>query len=319
MQLTFFINEEGTGFRQQKLPNTSGWWNSIAGGDFDNDGDIDYVAGNLGLNSAYKASVKEPVSVYAKDFDENGSLDPILCRYIQGKEYPVHPRETLTGQIPKLRGATQRYSEYGGMGVEELIPSAILKDALTLKSTLLASVYIENTGNNNFIVLELPVEAQFSPMYGISVEDINEDGNLDILAIGNSYASETLSGFYDASIGSYLQGDGAGNFTVVPVPQSGFFVDGDGKALASLTMNDGEQLFLATQNRDSLKIFTKSEKLNVSKPDITWVDSSVNSATIGLSNGKKRKQEFYCGSGYLSSSSRAIIKNKSIASIQLDK
>ena len=102
MPITFFVNNNGNSFTRLEIENTSGWWNSINGGDFDNDGDIDYVAGNLGLNSIYQASQQQPVCVYAKDFDDNGSMDPILCRYIQGTEYPVHPRETLTGQIPRL-------------------------------------------------------------------------------------------------------------------------------------------------------------------------------------------------------------------------
>ena len=181
MPITFFINEGGKSFTTVTLPETTGWWNSISGGDFDNDEDIDYIVGNLGLNSVYKASEKEPVCIYAKDFDDNGSMDAILCRYIQGKEYPVHPRETLTAQIVKLRGATQRYAEYGVKGIKDLIPEGLLANALTLKSTLLASVYLENNGHNNFKVKLLPVEAQYSPLYGTVVTDVNEDGNLDVL------------------------------------------------------------------------------------------------------------------------------------------
>lgn len=315
MPITFFINESGKSFTTLRLPDTSGWWNSISGGDFDNDGDIDYVAGNLGLNSVYRASVAEPVCVYAKDFDDNGSVDPILCRYIQGKEYPVHPRETLTGQLAKLRGVAQRYADYGGMGITDLIPQKILDNALVLKSTLLASVYVENAGNNKFNVKQLPVEAQYSPVYGISVVDINEDGNLDVLSIGNSYASETLSGFYDAGIGNYLQGDGAGNFTAVPVTTSGFFVDGDAKALARLTLGNGNALFIATQNRDSLKVFMRRTE----KPatPAASVDALSNAVVIELANGKKRKHEFYYGSGYLSSSSRKPDANQSISGLTL--
>ncbi|HKZ37141.1 MAG TPA: FG-GAP-like repeat-containing protein, partial [Chryseolinea sp.] len=319
MPITFFINNAGESFTSTKIPDSSGWWNSISGGDFDNDGDVDYVAGNLGLNSVYRASVNEPVTVSAKDFDDNGSVDAILCRYIQGKEYPVHPRETLTGQIPKLRGVAQRYSQYGEMGIKDLMPEAMLKDAMVLKSTLFASVYIENSGDNNFKIKELPAEAQFSPMYGISITDVNEDGNLDILTIGNSYASETLSGYYDAGIGNYLQGDGIGNFKSIPVTQSGFFVDGDAKGLANLTLSDGNQLFLATQNRDSLKIFTKSSPSPDTKKKLFRADRLANSCTIELKNGKRRKHEFYYGSGYLSSSSRVLVQDRSIVSIKWHK
>jgi hypothetical protein len=317
MPITFFINESGKGFHRLQIPETSGWWNSVVGGDFDNDGDMDYVAGNLGLNSVYRASVDEPVCVYAKDFDDNGSMDAIMCRYIQGKEHPVHPRETLTGQISKLRGVAQRYADYGRMGIKDLVSEPMLNDALVLKSTLLASVYIENKGSENFAITHLPVEAQYAPIYGVTVTDVNDDGNLDILSVGNSYASETLNGFYDAGIGNYLQGDGAGNFKSATVKESGFFVDGDAKALARLTMSNGDQLFIATQNRDNLKLFRKFDGASVGKVSELAISPLSNSAVVELTNGKKRKLEFYHGSGYLSSSSRQPETGKSINKVTL--
>jgi hypothetical protein len=317
MPITFFVNENGKGFRGLQIPETSGWWNSIAGGDFDNDGDMDYVVGNLGLNSVYRASVEEPVCVYAKDFDDNGSMDAVMCRYIQGKEHPVHPRETLTGQISKLRGVAQRYADYGRMGIKDLFSEPMLNDALILKSTLLASVYIENNGTGKFIIRQLPVEAQYSPIFGLTVTDINDDGNLDVLSIGNSYASETLNGFYDAGIGNYLQGDGAGNFRSVTVNQSGFFVDGDAKSLAQLTFKNGDQLLIATQNRDSIKVFRKSGATLEVKETKFIVSPLSNSAIVELINGKKRKHEFYHGSGYLSSSSRQPERLKTVVKMTI--
>jgi enediyne biosynthesis protein E4 len=315
MPVTFFINEKGKSFTPLTLANSAGWWNSISGGDFDNDGDIDYVAGNLGLNSIYKASVDEPVTVYAKDFDNNGSVDPILCRYIQGKEYPAHPREALTGQIPPLRGVALSYSLYGGMDIHDLFSKEKLANAMVLKSTMFSSVYIQNNGNNKFEIKPLPSEAQFSPMFGMMITDLNEDGNLDILSVGNSYASEVLSGYYDAGIGNYLQGDGKGNFKNVQVKQSGFFVDGDAKAMAKLISGDGRELLIVTQNRDSLKVFTKPGKIPGEELSVVRLKPDDESVIIELSNGKRRKEELYRGNGYLSSSSRAIIKNKNIPKV----
>lgn len=315
MPITFFINEKGKSFTPVTLENSAGWWNSISGGDFDNDGDIDYIAGNLGRNSIYRASVEEPVTVYAKDFDNNGSVDPILCRYIQGKEHPVHPREALTGQIPSLRGVATRYSLYGGMGIRDLFSNVKLQNSMVLKSTMLSSVYIQNNGNNKFEVKQLPTEAQFAPMFGTLVTDLNEDGNLDILAVGNSYACEVLSGYYDAGIGNYLQGDGTGNFKTVPVTQSGFFVDGDAKALARLISKEGRELFLVTQNRDSLKVFMKPAGITNAGESVVRLKRSDDYAVVDLTNGKKRKEELYIGNGYLSSSSRAIIKNRAVSKV----
>ena len=315
MPITFFINDKGKSFTPLRLENSTGWWNSISAGDCDNDGDVDYIVGNLGLNSIYKASVDEPVTVYAKDFDGNGSVDPILCRYIQGKEYPVHPREALTGQIASLRGVVQRYAQYGGMGIQDVLSKEKLENAIVLKSTMFYSVYIQNNGNNKFEIKPLPAEAQFSPMFGSMITDLDEDGNLDILSVGNSYACEVLSGYYDAGIGNFLRGDGKGNFKAVPVTQSGFFVDGDAKAMAKLISKEGKELLLVTQNRDSLKVFTKPGKITIAAESVVRLKPHDEYAIVELANGKKRKEEMYRGSGYLSSSSRAIIKNKYISKV----
>jgi hypothetical protein len=244
-------------------------------------------------------------------------MDAILCRYIQGREYPAHPRDALIGQIPALKRVAIRYAKYGGMGIDNLIPEERMKDALVLKSTLLASVYIENTGGQ-FTVRALPAEAQFAPMYGMAVTDVNSDGNLDVLAVGNSYAAEPLSGLYDAGIGNYLQGDGRGNFKAVPVTASGFFVAGDAKGLAQLTRPDGSELFIVTQNRDSVKVFARTiATLNNNTGEVVRIKPLETSTLIQLKDGKQRKTEFYWGSGYLSSSSRMIIKSKDITTMKM--
>ncbi|HEY0743686.1 MAG TPA: VCBS repeat-containing protein [Chryseosolibacter sp.] len=315
MPLRFYVNDKGRSFTSLTIPNSSGWWNSISGGDFDNDGDIDYIAGNLGLNSIYKASANEPVAVYAKDFDNNGSVDPILTRYIQGKEHPTHPREALTAQVAMLRGVVTSYAKYGGMGVQDLFPKERFENAIVLKSTMLTSAYIQNNGNNQFEVKPLPTEAQFSPMFGTVVTDVDEDGNLDVLAVGNSYACEVLSGYYDAGIGNFLKGDGNGNFKSVSINQSGFFVDGDAKALARLISAEGRELFVVTQNRDSLKVFTRPFQTSTNSDPVVKLKPNDGYAILELSNGKKRKQEVYLGTGYLSSSSNSIIRNKTISKV----
>ncbi len=317
MPLTFFINTQGKSFTKQEISGTTGWWNSIAGGDFDNDGDIDYVAGNLGLNSIYKASPEEPVSVAAKDFDGNGSMDAILCRYIQGKEYPVHPREMMTSQLAPLKFVLQRYSLYGTMQLKDIFPAEKLKDALVLKSTMFQSVYLQNNGKGEFTIKSLPAEAQFSPMFGISITDVNRDGNLDILSIGNSYASEVLTGYYDAGIGNCLLGDGGGNFRTKSVSESGYFVDGDAKALASLVAANGEELFIATQNRDSLKIYRRNDRARSTATAITRAGALDDYCIVELGDGAKRKKEFYYGSGYLSSSSRAVVSDENTQRVTL--
>jgi enediyne biosynthesis protein E4 len=306
MPIIFFKNNKGlsfTEFHPPSLAQTTGWWNSISAGDFDNDGDTDYVCGNLGLNSVYKASPTEPVSIYAKDYDGNGSLDPILCRFIQGKEYITHPRETLTDQIAPMRRVLQRYSLYGSLTFPEIFPKEKQEGALVYKSTWFASAYIENKGNGNFSCQALPIEAQLSPLFGITVTDFNEDGNLDILAVGNSYSTEVLTGFYDAGIGTVLKGNGKGNFVSVPVTTSGFFVDTDAKGFAELNLSNNKSLFIVTANQDSVQLFDRNDSPPAKKLTIEKNDSY---AELTFKNGSHRKQEFYFGSSYLSQSTRTF-------------
>jgi len=306
MPVTFYKNDQGKTLGQQSvvLPNSVGWWNSVVGGDFDNDGDIDYIAGNLGLNSRYRASTEQPVCVYAKDFDDNGRIDPILCRFIQGKEYVTHPRETLSTQMVGMRRRFLQYSDYGNATFADVFDDDQLKGALILKATNMASSYIENRGNGQFISKPLPVQAQFAPILGLHVTDINGDGNLDVLGVGNEYSTEPLTGWYDAGIGTCLLGNGAGIFAALPPGESGFLVDKDAKAFAEVRLANGQPMYVVTQNQDSLRLLTSQ----VPKPGtFSKLRPTDAFATIRLPNGKTRKTEFYWGSGYLSQSSRQLI------------
>ncbi|HYF67978.1 MAG TPA: VCBS repeat-containing protein [Ohtaekwangia sp.] len=305
MPVTFFKNVNGKQFindTELTIKNSSGWWNSIAGGDIDNDGDTDYVIGNVGLNSTFKASIHEPVSVYAKDFDDNGSVDPILSRYIGGNEYPVHPRETLTAQIVGFKKKLRSYEIYGKTFLKDLLTAEMIQDAYILRATEFRSSLLENLGNNQFALRPLPGPAQYAPVCGILLRDINKDHNLDIISIGNDYSAEPLSGYYDAGIGNCLLGDGKGNFKSLDVTFSGFSVDGDAKALVSLPVKNKE-LFLATQNQDDIVAFLYASKREGSFIKLKQSDLY---AEFHFTNGAKRKVEFYFGESYLSQSPRTV-------------
>lgn len=311
MPVTFYRNNNGKDFTKTFAKHT-GWWNSISGGDFDNDGDIDYVAGNLGLNSLYKASDAEPVSIYAKDYDDNGSLDPVVTRFIQGQEYPTHYRETMTAQIAGLRRTLKRYSIYGKITFHELFPQEQTENALIYRSTSFASAYIENKGNGIFEAIPLPIGAQLSPLFGMSIMDINNDGKLDLLGAGNSYASEPTTGFYDAGIGVCLQGDGKGGFKPVHTTESGFFIDKDAKAFAVLNTVSNQPLWLASSNQDSLLVFeqtvTGQETALKARPHDVF-------AEVFFEDGSRQKKEFYYGSGYLSQSTRTLYISNAIREV----
>ncbi len=259
MPIKIFKNN-GTSFSEETknvgLTESSGWWNSLAQGDFDNDGDIDYIAGNLGLNSKYKASIEEPLCIYTNDYDKNGTLDPIMCYYINGKNYPAHPRDALIGQIPAMKGRFTTFESYSDVTFEEAFLPEELEAAYIVKSQTFESAYIENLGNGKFKVKALPIEAQLAPIHAIQVMDINSDGNLDVLLAGNDYSFDASVGNHDASIGLSLIGDGQGTFTPLLGNATGFFVDDDARDIEIIKGTLGEPIFLVSSNSGLLKAFS---------------------------------------------------------------
>ncbi len=311
MPLTILKNNKGT-FQKSEIPNSGGWWNSIAAADFDQDGDLDYVAGNLGLNSRYQASKDQPVCVYAKDYDKNGRVDPVLCHYMEGTNYIAHSRDMLIKQINSMRVRFKTYTQFGSTPFDRSFTKAELADALVLKSEIFATSYIENIGNGKFKVSALPTEAQVAPMYGMQTTDLNQDGFMDIIMVGNSFSTEIMAGRYDAAHGLVLLGNGQGTFKPQTVNESGFFVDQDAKALARIMSSDGTSNWLATRNREGLGSFS-----NLKNSNLVPVLPKDDHALITLPNGKNYKVEFYRGSGYLSQSSRNFMLPKNIEEIEL--
>lgn len=273
---------------------------------------MDYIAGNLGLNSIYQASPAEPVCLYADDYNQDGLMDPVLTRFIQGKEYPVHYRESMSDQMVGMRRVLKTYAAYGRMTFRDLFNEKTTQNAFIRQATQFASVYIENQGRNQFLVKPLPMPVQVAPMFGIQVADVNNDGYQDLLAVGNSYAPETLTGRMDASIGWVLAGDGRGNFRSLPVSQTGFFVNGDAKGLVRLTQTGGKSLWLATQNKDSLRAFTGPASQRV-----IHVQPTDQFAEFRYQNGRKGKHEFYYGDTYLSQSSRDWVLPSHVSQVQI--
>ncbi|CAM4125843.1 VCBS repeat-containing protein [Zobellia roscoffensis] len=293
------------------LSHTNGWWNSITSGDFDKDGDTDYVLGNLGLNSKFKASTKEPLCVYASDYDKNGQIDPVMCHYVDGENYVAHSRNDLISQVNAMRSRFRTFSDYADATFEESFLKEEIEQAHVVRSETFANSYLENLGNGKFRLSELPRAAQIAPMYGMMVGDYNKDQNLDVLAVGNFYSGEVFSGRYDASIGWLLLGDGTGGFSKADVSQSGFFVDGDAKSLVSLNAGDRE-LLIAGMNNAGLKSFYRPIKNRIYKPKPNEV-----SALVTFDNGTKQKVEFHYGAGYLSSSSRNFNVPNSAVSLKV--
>ena len=306
MPITIFRNEDGRFTNVSKslgLNDYTGWWNSLVSGDFDNDGDTDYVLGNTGKNSRYKPSAEEPLEIYTKDFDQNASLDPVLAYYVQGQLQVVHSRDELINQLSFMRKRFPRYEHYAKAEFSQVFNEDDLKGAYRLNAKVFESSYLENNGKGNFTLRPLPAEAQFSPLFGMVPFDADGDGNLDLLAVGNSFGTEISLGRYDASFGSLLKGDGTGGFKALPFQESGFFVRGDSKGLAMLVDGKGQSIVLVTGNDGPLEAFKHKREIQKHiriRPMDAW-------AEITFANGQKRKEEFHYGSTYLSHSDRILV------------
>lgn len=256
MPLCLYWNHDGV-FKKTVLEGTKGWWFSVDGADFDKDGDIDLVAGNLGLNMRYKASREKTFDVFAGDFDKDGRSDIALC-YYQGKhQYPVRSRACYVAQNPGLAEKFPTYGSFAKAEIADIYSRDVRDSSLHLQVETFASSYFENKGNGNFVSKPLPAEAQLSSINDIITEDIDGDGNPDILAAGNLFDVEVVTPRSDAGAGIFLKGDGQGNFMVVPPSSSGFFAPGDVKSLSLIQLNDTteKKAILVGNNNSVLQIF----------------------------------------------------------------
>ena len=230
------------------LKNTSGWWNRIVSSDIDNDGDIDFIVGNHGLNSRFKASVEAPISCYVNDFDNNGSIEQIVCNYNEGKSYPFVLRHDLIKQLPHLKKKYVYYTNYKGQAIEDIFTSEELKNSIVHEVTMLESILLINNGDASFKIKPLPKESQFAPIYAISASDFDKDGVIDLVLGGNLYNVKPEIGSYDASYGQFLKGTGNGDFTVYSMGESGLFLDGEIRDFKIFSHKQNDLLLVSKNN-----------------------------------------------------------------------
>ncbi|MDB5022363.1 MAG: RNA-binding protein [Mucilaginibacter sp.] len=318
MPVTFLKNDHGV-FKNvtahSGVSDQLGWWNAIAAGDFDHDGDIDYIVGNSGLNTFFRASDQYPLYITAKDFDNNGSYDAFPSVFLKdqdGKmeEFPVQTRDDIVKQMIGMRSKFQNYKSFATATMDQVITPEMRKGALRLKANIMQSVYLRNDGKGKFSMIPLPVQAQFSQLCGMSVDDFDGDGNPDVIINGNDYGTELTTGRYDAFNGLMLKGDGKGGFKPLTILQSGIYIPGNGKALVKLVGAHNKYLLTASQNRDVMKIFELKKDAHPVK--LAPLDMY---ATITYKNGKITKQEFYYGDSFLSQSARFMNINDQMASV----
>lgn len=251
MPISLLLNKQGQYFEEatnQYFKNPQpGWWSKLAVADFDHDGDDDLIAGNFGLNSQFKASESEPISLAYADFDSNGSIDPILVSYVQHKPYPFAGRDEMLDQLFPLRKKFTTYEPYSEATLTDLFTATELAQAKTLTATELRTVYFENQGTQ-FIKHILPMEAQYAPIHSIEVFDYNGDGHLDFILAGNQSAIRIRLGSIDANFGQLYAGDGKGNFKYLPQAESGLDFTGDVKSLKWIKTVAGEFLLAGVNN-----------------------------------------------------------------------
>lgn len=300
-EIMIFRNNKG---KFQKIENTGlenckGLWTAVNGADFDFDGDIDYIVGNIGNNTLMKGTPEEPIKVLAKDFDNNGLYDMFPFVYFsmpdgKRKLVPFHGKDDVNKQLNLTRKKFVSFNEFAKADYENMFTSEERKDAQDLTLNTNYSVYVENKGNGKFQIKPLPLQAQFSIVYGINIQDFDGDGNNDVLISGNNYGNEILVGRLDASNGVFLKGDGKGNFKVVN--NSGFYLPYDAKSAVSITGAAGKLLIFGAQNRGPLRVF----ETNLQKSNLNIKPGS--KAIIYTVAGKTTRKELYYGSGYLGQS-----------------
>jgi len=262
MPIQFFKNSGNGLFHDvtssMSLSHTNGMWRRLVAADIDNDGDLDLIAGNLGLNCKYDVSANEPMQLFAADLDNNGTIDPILFYYIkdnkgQKRLFPSINRNQFADQVPSVKKQFLLNEDYAHAAFDDIFNGK--KDVLKLTCDETRSCYFENAGNGKFVKHVLPIEAQFAPVNAIICNDFDKDGINDLLLAGNEYQTEVVTGRYDASYGCFLKGSDKKTFTAIPPIESGFILKGDVKDLKLLQVGNGKKIILAAVNNDSLRVF----------------------------------------------------------------
>ena len=235
------------------LDSLTGWFNTVKAEDIDNDGDIDLILGNRGLNAMYQASKSAPAKMYVNDFDNNGTIEQIFTRSINGKDIPIHLKKEITGQINVLKKQNLKFSDYATKSINDLFSEEVLEKAIVKTVNSFASCIAYNEGNGNFTIKELPQEAQLSCIYDIETEDLNRDGVLDLILGGNNYNFKPQFSRLDASRGIVLLSDGEGNY--IDQKSTGFFVDGEIREMRWCNSAIGKKRLVVAINNKTPKFF----------------------------------------------------------------
>jgi enediyne biosynthesis protein E4 len=240
------------------LEKSHGWWNRIIPADVNGDGKIDFIVGNLGHNTRFAASEKEPVTMYVNDFDRNGFVEQVLAVYNEGKNYPLAMREDLIKAVPFLKAKYLNYGKYATQTISDVFSAAELSGSIRKEAFTFSTSLVRNNGDGSFSVIPLPAEAQIAPVYAIAASDVDRDGALDILLAGNFDGVKPEIGRMSEGRGLLLRGDGKGGFTAVRPPESGFVVPGQARDIRSVRTAAGER-FVVVRNNERPLLFDRAQ------------------------------------------------------------
>jgi hypothetical protein len=240
----------------KQFAQTKGWWNCIKAADLDSDGDMDFVIGNLGLNTKIKADSTHPAKLYLSDFDNNSTKECVMAYYKNdGKLYPYYLRGDMVAQMPVLKKQFLRYIDYAGKTLDQVFTKAQLSNATVSEANYFQSCVAINNGKAGYSIQPLPERAQISPVYSALIEDLDADGIKDICLVGNMSAIKPELGRYDANVGTVFKGLPNHQYRYLPKRQTGITYKGDGRDIASIKTNDKKSTVVMTINDQPLKIF----------------------------------------------------------------
>ena len=236
------------------LEKSNGWWNRIIAGDFTGHGRVDFIVGNLGLNTRLQAKESEPVTMYVKDFAHSGFVQQIISYYHDGKSYPLELRDELIRSLPLLKDRYVNYRDYARQTFADVFPRKDLEDAVVRNAYTFSTSLVRNNGDGTFTLVPLALEAQIAPIYGIVAADIEGNGKQDLLMAGNFDGVKPEIGRMSAGYGVYLRGDGKGHFTPVRALESGFFVPGQTRDIQRVRTRAGS-IYIVSRNNDRPLVF----------------------------------------------------------------
>ena len=261
MPVKFFLNENGKLIdrsSQYLKQRSEGWWNSVTMADTDNDGDLDLLLGNFGLNNQMKPTEQHPVSMVYSDYDKNGSLDPLLCYYIGGTSYPYANRDELTDQVPMFKKRFTDYESYSEVTLDKILNPTEQEASAKVEAVRFETSLLKNNGDGTFAFSQLPLQAQFSPVFAIAAHDVNGDNKVDLIMAGNLEKTRVRIGRLSANAGFVFLGDGHGNFQHVPQSASGLNIKGDVRHI----LVDGTRVLFGVNNASVRAYQIKSAGVN---------------------------------------------------------